>query len=60
MRTLGTEPVEAEARARELRAAIKCLWPDREDPGVNSEVVVLLAELRKIKKGVTGGQMAQQ
>ena len=49
MMPLDTEHVEAEARARELRAAIKCLWPDRDDPQVLSELVALKGELRRVE-----------
>ena len=51
----GIGPVEAEARVRELRAVIRALYPDRDDPTVLSELVARIAELRRIEKGVIDG-----
>lgn len=48
--TVQTSESGADARIGELRAAIAAIWSDREDPGVNSEVVVLLSELRRAEQ----------
>lgn len=42
--------VDADARIAELRAAIGALWPDRDDVTVMSELVSLVAELRRAQR----------
>lgn len=39
-----------EARAQELRNAIRALYPDRDDPTVLSELVAHVAELRRVEQ----------
>lgn len=46
----GTGPVAVEVRVRELRAAIRSLWPDRDDATVMSELVALMAQLRRVER----------
>ena len=42
--------VATDERAQELRAAIAQLWGDRDDARVQSELVVLMAELRRVEQ----------
>jgi DNA-binding SARP family transcriptional activator len=41
---------EALRRVEELHAVARVLWPDRDDPGVLSELHVVLSELRHAEK----------
>lgn len=45
MTVLGADP-----RVRELRRAIATLWPDRDDPRCLSEIVALVAQLRRVEQ----------
>lgn len=46
----GIGPVTVDPRVAELRAAIRALWPDRDDPTCLSEIVALVAQLRRVEQ----------